>query len=214
MPSQDLLSYIKKAKEQNVADDVIKSQLLKAGWPASDVESALVPTPPPSIPTPPPPVAVHLGMWVGFLYVIFFISLYVTATSMGGLFHQWIDDAIKDPSKQSLSYSYTSNWDETLTKMYIASLVVAFPIFLSLALMLKRQIIKQPQVKNLRSRKILIYITLVGTFLIMIYNVITTVYGFLDGSLTLNSMGHVGVTLLVAGSIFAYFINEVKHDRN
>jgi hypothetical protein len=54
---------------------------------------------------------------------------------------------------------------------------------------------------------------LIGTFLIMLGHVIMTLYGFLGGTLTMNALAHLGVTFLIAGAIFAYFINEVKNDR-
>lgn len=67
--------------------------------------------------------------------------------------------------------------------------------------------------RNLRSRKILIYITLIGTFLILLGNVIVTCYDLLAGNITENIIRHLLVTLLIAGPIFFYFFSEVKNDK-
>lgn len=220
MPNQGLVRYIEQTRSQNVPDDVIKAHLISAGWSENDILLALTPNPPPSQdkvlpPAPPPPIQPepHFGMWVGFLYILFFISLYVVATAMGGLFNQWIDKLIPNPTNQ-LSYGSLDSLNETMVRVYVSSLIVGYPIFAFLAVILHKQTQKQPQIKNLRSRKLLIYTTLVGTFIIMIGNIISTIFNFLGGSVTLNTLGHLGVTFLISGSIFFYFLHEVKTDKN
>lgn len=214
MPSS-LESYIQAAREKNKSDESIKQTLVAAGWDEQQVNKALG-IKDDDLPPPPPPNGKvtkeipHVGMWTGFLYILFFISLYVLATAIGILFHNWVDADIPDVANLSMT-RYTD--DNALVRGAIAAVVVSYPIFLTLALILKKQLAKQPLVRNLRSRKILIYITLIGTFLIMLGHVIATIYGFLGGTLTANSVGHLGVTFLIAGAIFAYFINEVKNDR-
>src|SRR5205823_148617 len=97
---------------------------------------------------------------------------------------------------------------------YLAAIFVSYPLFVILAVILKKQITKQPMVRNFRSRKILIYITLIATFLIMLGEVITSGYNFLAGSFTANAARHVLVTFLITGALFAYFFSEVKNDGN
>jgi len=75
---------------------------------------------------------------------------------------------------------------------------------------LNSHVAKKPAIRNIRIRKQLIYITLVVTFLIMLGHIVATIYGFLDGKTTLNSLGHLAVTLLVAGSIFGYLLMKAK----
>lgn len=152
----------------------------------------------------------HFEMWIGFLYIILFISLYVCATALAGILHYAVDDFIPD-NLDSMSVSYTMG--AYFMKAYLASLIVGFPFFAALFLILKHQTIKNPAIKNLQARKGLIYFTLVITFLIMIGSLIATVYGFLDGSVTQRSVAHLFVTLLVAGFIFGYFLFDVWGDR-
>ena len=204
-----LEKYITAARAKKVSQEHIKEALLDAGWPEEQVSKAFakpeadLPVPPP----PPPPVA-HIGMWIGFLYIIFFISLYVLATSIGWVFHIAIDKM--NPAPEVIN---AYHGDLSQTRGLLAAIIVSYPIFLTLAMILKKQLLKQPAVSNLRSRKILIYITLIGTFLIMLGHIIFTLNDFLAGTITTAALEHVAVTFLIAGSLFWYFLDEVKSDR-
>lgn len=214
MSNSELLKYVEQARQQNVADNVIKTHLLKSGWLEHDIIEALTPSKE-NINLPPPPVP-QFGMWVSFQYILLFISLYISFTSFGGILHYGVDKLIKDEISSTANYSYFMYFgygNDWLLKSYIAGIIVTFPLFAFLFILLKDQLRKKPGIKNLRSRKLLIYLTLVGTFVIMIGHLISTVYGFLGGSTTLRAFAHLGVTFLVAGSVFIYLLNEVHEDR-
>lgn len=209
MPTANLQSYISEMRTKGVADEQIKAELLKHGWPEKDVNAAITPIQS-SSPVPPPPDVSHFGMWIGFLYIILFIALYVTATAFGGILHYAVDELIPD-KLDTVNLGYGAG--QYLMQGYLACLIVGFPIFAVLFLFLKGQTLKNPAIKNLRIRKILIYLTLIGTFLIMLGHIIITVYGLLGGSVTMRAIGHLGVTLFVAGGIFIYFLQDVLGDR-
>jgi len=214
----ELKTYIEKAREKKLSDEQIKNSLTAAGWQEEQIAEALSQNADLPVPPPPPSVA-HVGMWTGFLYILFFISLYVLATAVSGMLNLWVDTAIPtvidnaNTNNADFFSFFVSNYDSpSVIRGYIAAIIVSFPIFIALALTLKKQLATNPVVKNLRSRKILIYITLVGTFLILLGNVIATCYDFLSGTVTGNGLGHLVVTFLVVGAIFGYFIGEVKDD--
>src|SRR3989344_29011 len=95
MPNPDLEKYINSAREQKITDSEIREQLVKAGWSESDVTSALSPKSTSNINLPPPPVP-QFGMWVTFQYILLFICLYVSATSLGGILHRVVDKYLPD----------------------------------------------------------------------------------------------------------------------
>ena len=209
MPNPDLEKYIAAARAQNATNDQIKKQLVERGWAESEVSSALTPQPAGTPNLPPPPVP-RFGMWVAFQYIILFISLYLSATALAGLLHIAVDNIFKDRLNQ---FDYGSTINSFLLNFYIAFLIVGFPIFAWLFILLKKQAIQKPAIKNLTARKILIYITLVGTFLIMVGHLIGTIMSFLSGTIALSSVFHLGVTFLIAGTIFVYLLLAVKEDR-
>jgi hypothetical protein len=207
---KEIGTYIIDARAKNFSDEQIKSTLLAAGWSEGQITEAFTQRPLETPIAPPPPVP-HIGMWIGFLYILFFISLYVLATVVGVLFHDMVEHVIVDAKTATYSYHMADN--TSMVRGALAAIIVSFPLFAILALILKKQISKQPAIINIRSRKLLIYITLIGTFLIMLGHIIYSLYSFLDGKLTTNALGHLFVTFLIAGSIFGYFLSEVIYDR-
>lgn len=212
MANAELQKYISDLKAKNVPVETIKSHLISSGWSAADVDQTLNDISSPAIMTLPPPPVPHLSMWITFQYILVFITMYVSFTALGGILHYAVDKNIPDPLDQ-MNYYSASSFNDYFLPGYLASIIVTFPIFAVLFVILRRQAINRPAIKNIRSRKFLIYLTLVVTFIYMIFHLITTVYQFLQGTSTSRSLLHLGVNLLVAGSIFIYLIFEVKGDR-
>lgn len=210
MPNPELVKYIASARQQNISDDSIKNELIKQSWPQQDVLEALSPSsaPVPTIPAPPVP---HFGMWVAFQYIILFITLYISASCFAGILHFAADKHISD-TLDNINFS-KSEFASTILMGYIAGIVVSYPIFAFLFIRLKQQTIQKPGVRNFRTRKLLMYITLVGTFLLMMGNLIMIIYSFLMGTATTRAFAHFVITVLVAGSIFGYLLHEVREDR-
>ncbi len=207
MANSELDTYIASLREKKIPDSVIKTELLKHGWAENIVNNALMPVNN-NINLPPPPIP-RVEMWVALQYFILFISLYVSATCLGGILHTMVDQYINSTGARNPSGIFGA----PLMKYYLAGIIVTYPIFVALFILLKKEIIKRPIVKNVKERKSFIYLTLGATFIIMIIHLIGTVIGFLNGNTTLNSIAHLFVTFLVAGSIFVYFLNEVREDR-
>lgn len=232
----ELTDYITKAREKHFSDEEIQNKLVTSGWPKEQVSVALsqkneLPAP------PPPPINGHADV----LYLLFFISLYILAFSIGGIFYLWIDKVTA--TAQTLASVPTTDTGinpcfygtgefgplcslspispfnlatdvASLARGYIAAIIVSYPIFVILTIVLKKQLAKQPLLKNLRTRKILIYITVIISFLIMISTVIAAWYNFLAGSLHEDMIRHTIIILLIAGSLFSYFLSEVKNEKN
>lgn len=209
MASSDLDNYIKTAKGQGIPDDKIKETLVKSGWSEVEVDEALSIKDSTGEHLPPPPVP-HFGMWVAFQYVILFVSLYISSLAFAGVAHYTVNKLIPDTLERA-TYYFSEN--DYLLRWYLASLIVAFPIFAAMFLILKRQTINKPMIKNIRARKQLIYITLTVTFLIMVIDLIKTIYDFLNGAVTTRSLANFVVTVIISGSIFLYFLFEVREDR-
>ena len=221
MPTS-LDTYIAKAREKKLTDERIRAELASAGWSQTDIDlglalgkknDLLIPPPPPRTPIESGLTIQHTGMWTGFLYILFFISLYTFAGAIAGILYNMVDALMPNFAPLYSPYNYNpASSTDMLMQIYLSALVVSGPIFFYLAFYLQRQLAKDPTAKNIRSRKLLIYITLIVTFLILLTHIIGTIYTFIAGNTTINSLGHLGVTLLTAGSIFIYFLSEVKND--
>jgi hypothetical protein len=221
MINQEVSDYIKKSRKNNISDGQIKSALVQNGWSEQMVNEAFgknpIPVPvSPQVPTPPSytenkPVSKN-GMWDAFEHIIMFISLYVLATSIVLVLQIFVDKWIPDISSYS-SYSYYDSLQSMLIRGYLASLIVSFPLFSFLFIQITKRTIKNPNIRNLKSRKVFIYTTLVGTFIIMLSNIIFIVYELLNGNVSFNFVLKFAITIAVSAGIFTYYILQIKEDR-
>ncbi|MDO8610725.1 MAG: DUF5671 domain-containing protein [bacterium] len=223
MITQELLNYIKEARGKAMDEEQIKSQLLQLGWSVEDINNAFV-TINNNIPLPLTSSSSQVNggrvpkenmgnMWDAFQHILMFISLYVFASSVALILHYYVDKFVPgiEISGYDSMIAYTGN---TFLNIYLSALIVSFPIWAFLFLRITRQTIKTPKIRQLKSRKILTYITLIGTFIIMIANIISTVSSFLNGNISPNFLLHFSVTVGISTLVFVYYLNEVKEDRH
>ena len=142
------------------------------------------------------------------MYLILFTTLYISAFNLGHLLFQFINRAFPDPSAPAAlaRYSrYAIRWS-------VASLIVAFPIFLYMSHILNRAIERDPGKRASKIRKWLTYMTLFITASFMIGDLIALVYNFLGGELTLRFVLKVLTVAIIAGSIFGYYRWDLRHE--
>ncbi|HWZ65990.1 MAG TPA: DUF5671 domain-containing protein [Patescibacteria group bacterium] len=215
--NQDLIDYIKQARAHNNDNETIKGSLITAGWEEKIVDSALkanldliVPPPPPHQPLQhtsenAKPIAVVQNMSTrGIEYVIMFIALGASAISLGFLLHNMVDRSILN----------VNNFDDSFISVSSAALLVSLPIFALLFLRLKRAELKDAALYHDPSRRKAIQLTLIITFLIGLYVVISYVYSLLNsinGTNAVANLIHSFITLVISGGIFTYYWRDIHH---
>jgi hypothetical protein len=224
--NQSLKDYVAQRLGQGVSVDKLKSELNRVGWPENDILAALaISTPPePPVPTPPMPpvpnvstggrVSGNIGMWDTFEHVLLFVSLLVFAVIFTQTLHVFINKWYPNTTVDQYSVGYyVDTFQATLLRWYLATLIVAYPLFAYFFLDISKRTRLNPSIRGLKSRKTLIYLTLIITFLIMIGEIINTVFNLLSGNISLNFVLHFTVTVVVTGIIFAYYLFQVREDR-
>lgn len=212
MPNPSLITYITQLRSSNIPDETIKSELIKNGWQELEVQAALAPLNQSAAPILPPPPVPRFSMWVSFQYVILFVSLWIWSTAIGGIWHYAINKHIPDNLAQA-SYSYSSMMGNTLLQGYLAAIMVSYPFFVILFITLNKQIVLNPGVRNIKTRKFLIYFTLVVYFIYMLIQLITTLVGFLAATASTTTLPNLSVNLLIPGMIGFYLLKAVREDR-
>lgn len=214
----ELADYIKKARAKKLSEEKIKNMLVEYGWALSDIEEALQKddelTPPSPNQSKVLPIHKNNTMWDTFEHILLFISLYVMAGAIALILHFFVDKW--SPGISTNIYGYfpsSSDWDLTMFRGYLASLIVSMPLFIYFFLQIAKRTAQNPNLRELKSRKILIYITLTGTFIIMLFNIISIVYNFLGGNVSLNFLLNFIISISVSGIIFVYYSLQVKEDR-
>lgn len=202
--SADLVGFVKAGLERGLPRDDIREALLRAGWPADQVTQALdgfadLPFP---IPVPRPPSSTSSRE--AFLYVVMFATLVVSTISLGNLIFELINRAFPDPAQPTFGTTLQAiRWS-------LSSVIVSFPIFLYVAWLIDREVRARPVARASRVRKRLTYVTLFIASCVLIGDVITVVYNFLGGELTLRFILKVLTVAAIAGSVFGYYLQDLR----
>lgn len=212
MINPNLATYIAKMRSMNVSDGVIREELVKNGWQSTEVDGALSPTTQTSPTIPPPPVP-RYSMWINFQYILLFITLWIWSIALGSIWNYAIDKHIPDTLATSLSYNYANAYSSTLLQGYLAAIIVAYPFFIGLYLSLDKHVEKNPGIRNIKTRKFLMYFTIIINFLYMLSTLIVSVFGFLGATTSTRTIPHLIVNLLIPGLICLFLLQAVREDR-
>jgi len=153
-------------------------------------------------------------MWDVFEHILLFISLYVFATTFTLLLHTFVNKWVPPVSTGYTNlYSIANTYSSTIIRGYLSAIIVSYPLFLFLFLRITKNTLANHDLRKIRARKIMIYLTLVITFIISLINFISIVYNFLSGNVSFNFLLHFFTTFGVSSLIFLYYLNQVKEDR-
>lgn len=140
-----------------------------------------------------------------FLHVAVIALLYAGAIALINLLFRIINVAFP----QVMNYGYYNS--SSSIALPVATLIVVFPLFLFISNLLRKDYESEPEKKDYAVRRWLIYITLFVAGAVMAGDLVTLIYFFLDGrELTLGFLFKALVVLVVAGSIFGYYVDDLK----
>lgn len=205
----DLHPFVQRALEQGETNKGIAHALKEAGWPDEEIASALqtfvrVDGFPLAVPRREP----YLSAREAFLYLVLFLTLYITAFSFGSLLFALVERAIPDVLEGT--YAYTSSL--STIRNSTASLIIAFPIFVTLSRVIEKGLARDPQKRASKVRKWLTYITLFVAAVSIIIDLIVLVSSLLSGELGIRFLLKVGIVLLIAGTAFGYYLWDLRRD--
>lgn len=214
MVNNELVAYIKKSLSEKKNEDEIRTNLTQTGWDTqtiTDSFNALIndaSIPPSGIPMPPKPKS-YSSAWDAFEHILMFLSLYSMSISIGIILHQAVDKWFEGINQ----FGYLTNYNDYVLQGAIAALIVTMPLFIFFHLDVAKRTLKNPSLRNLKVRRVFIYITLFETFMHLVTKLITTIFTFLQGNVGVNFILHTIITIAITGTIFAYYLYQVKEDR-
>lgn len=141
-----------------------------------------------------------------FTHLLSIIALYISCIGLITLFFQYIN--LFFPDALNPIYSYTGIADSIRWAM--AALFIVFPVYLFVMKMLDGEYQSSPEKRELKIRKWLVYFTLFAAAVIIIGDLITLVYNFLGGDLTMRFVLKIFAILAVIGEIFAYYLMDLR----
>ena len=202
--NRELQAFIKEALQKGHGREEIRTVLLEAGWQDSEVRSGLSGFADVNFSVAVPRPAPYLYAREAFLYLVSFIALYVTAISFGILVFGLIDYSFPDAldSREGLSTESGAT--------AIASVVVAFPLYLFLTRWLSRLVTADPERRQSLVRRWLTYLTLVVGAGFILGDLIALLANVLTGDPTLRFALKAISILVITGCIFGYYLWDMR----
>ncbi len=204
---EDLAGFVREALAHGASRATIETTLAGAGWRPEEVRRALAAWADVPFPVPVPRPRPYLSAREAFLYLVLFTALYITAFSLNDLAFKFIEQAFPDAAQRGDGESFRNG-----VRWAISNLIVAFPLFLWLAVTMQRAVARDPLRRASRIRKWLTYLTLFLGAGILIGDLIALVNGVLSGELTTRFGLKVAVVAAIAGTIFGYYLNDLRKD--
>lgn len=138
-----------------------------------------------------------------FLYLLVTVTLYVSVVGGLMLLFQFINLALPDPLDYAQGVRDSIRWGA-------AMLTILFPVFAFTTRFLHRDLMSYPDKAEYRIRKWLLYFTVFVAALLIIGDLITLLYNFLNGDMTIRFLFKILSVGLVAGLVFGYELWDVR----
>lgn len=236
MEHKELIEFINKFRGMGKSNSEIESALLGAGWNLEDINAAFnttemnPPSPPvdyqdktssvPTYSTNSPDKNSDMdsknmkrgnNLWDAFEHVIMFITMGISAVSIGLIMNYFIDNKILNTLAPYPNYY--SYYDDDILGIQIAALIVTLPIFSFFFLRIEKRTKLYPQLRSMLVRKVLIYLTMIITSVVTIICLIGFVYRIINGDLSAESITDFFIIVGISLIIFIYFLLQTKEDR-
>lgn len=143
-----------------------------------------------------------------FLYLGIFISLVTSIVNILEIIFTAVDKRFIDVLSDVYSYDM---YNDSM-RMAIASLMVMFPVYLFISWYVSRDISKFLYKRDILVRKIMIYVALFVTVLTLIGTLVTTIYTYLGGEISVRFELKALSVFVVALSVFGYYLYSLRRD--
>lgn len=206
--TQDLQLFVREALTRGASKDAIEVALASAGWAPEQARDALDTYADVDFPVPVPRPRAHLSPREAFLYLVLFAALYLSAYHLGSLLFDLVNRFFPDPADPAYlvrNLAHSMRWS-------VASLVIAFPVFLLVARQLGGELARSPVKRLSAVRRWLTYLTLFLAATVLVGDLITLVYNLLGGELSMRFVLKVLVVAVIAGAIFGYYLLDLRRE--
>ena len=197
--------FVHDALLRGISREDIAEALQKGGWAPKEIKSSLEAFVETGLPLPVPRKRVSSSPKEAFLFLMLFAALYTAAFALGSILFDLINLFLPQPGE-------TAQWSIESLRYGIASVVVAFPIFLLMQRVISRENLRNPGQRISPVRRWLTYLTLFVASLSIITDLISLIFRFLEGDITLRFSLKVLVVAILAGGAFIYYLRDLRRD--
>ncbi len=204
--TNELHSFVKEALAAGATREKIRVVSAEAGWNPDEIKGALALYADVDFPVPVPRRRPYLSAREAFIYLVLFTCLYISAFNFGSLLFEFINRWIPDALRRFES------GDRSSIRFAVASLIVAFPLYLWLSAIMGKAVAGDPDKRGSKIRKWLTYLTLFVAAGVLIGDLISLFFNLLGGELTARFLLKTLVVLLIAGTVFGYYLWDLRQE--
>lgn len=207
MSDQRLSSFVADAMRSGAKREDIRNILLEAKWSKDQVDSALEVWSKVDFPVPVPRPKAQLSARDAALYLVMFAMLYWAVFNFGALLFNFIELKFTDALNESYFRSRSS-----AIRFATSSLLVAFPVFMYLAVKINRNLQSDPSHRSSAIRKWLTYLTLSIAACVIVGDLIALINSLLMGELSTRFFLKALVVGLISAAVFYYYLWSMRQD--
>jgi hypothetical protein len=202
-----LTKFIDHARQKGLDPAAIFMLLRTSGWKERQIAEALAAR---ELAMPIPERAGIGSARDAFLHLLAFTALYASAISLVLLLFTYIEFWFPDPAMRASTYGVEAALSGI--RAQLATLIVAYPLFLLTWSYLLREVRQTPEQAKSGVRRWLSFLSLfVGAVTIMT-DVICVVYFLVEGDLTIRFLLKVLTLLVITGSISLYLLLVLRSE--
>lgn len=141
-----------------------------------------------------------------FLYLLNFLSLYISAIGLAVLSWGVVDQVVDGPVQ-------SSSGSEGTVRIGLSMVVVAFPVFMYLTISIRKRFDSLEMSPGSLLRKILTYITLFVIAVTAVVDLISVVYVFLGGEVTTRFFLKAAIIFVMVSLVFSYHLIDLRETK-
>lgn len=141
-----------------------------------------------------------------FFHLLATIMLYTSVYAVITLLFSCINILFPD----ALSFYYAGELDTI--RLSTAILIVGFPVYMIMMMLIHRDIAVEPAKNDIAARKWLTYLTIFLAAIMIIADLITLLYNFLNGELSMRFLFKILVVLVIGAAVFGYYLWDIRKD--
>jgi hypothetical protein len=203
--NQMISDFVHDALLRGVSREDIDQALRNGGWALKEINEALDAYVESDLPLPVPRKRVSSSPKETFLFLMLFATLYTAAFALGSVLFDMINLALPQPGEMAQPTIVSLRYG-------IASVIVAFPLFLFMCKVIARESMRNPGQRISPSRRWLTYLTLFIASISIVADLITLLVRFLEGDITSRFILKVIVVPVLAGGAFIYYLGELRKE--
>ena len=209
--ADQLSEFVRTALSDGRSRADISAAMTQAGWSVGEATSAMDGWAESSFSTPVPRPRPYVSAREVFLYGLMFVALSMTTIYLAQLGMALIDLWMQaDPVIDTNNYYYNGNYLMSQIRWAIAVLVVFLPVFVFLNIRTERTARADPAKRRSLVRKWFVSIALFVSLVVILGNLIYTIYALLNGELTPQFLAKAGLVAVIALIVIFNFRDEMK----